>query len=140
MPGLEPGIHLSARLTIGMDGRVRPGHDEWGCGYNSTAAHLSGPSSNFPFARRTLSRNFRRGPAARPNRGIANMPPSWKFKFNGRILFIGYGSVSRCTLPLVERHFDIPLSPVPTIDAQARSAALSASLPPAPPTHLAPIL
>ena len=50
------------------------------------------------------------------------MPPAWKFKFNGRILFIGYGSVSRCTLPLIERHFDIPLSRVAIVDAEDRSA------------------
>ena len=50
------------------------------------------------------------------------MPPSWKFKFDGRILFIGYGSVSRCTLPLVERHFDMPLSRVAIVDAEDRSA------------------
>jgi homospermidine synthase len=45
------------------------------------------------------------------------MPPTWKFKYDGRILFIGYGSVSRCTMPLVERHFDMPLSRVTVIDA-----------------------
>ena len=45
------------------------------------------------------------------------MAPSWKFRFDGRILFIGYGSVTRCTLPLIERHFDMPLSRVTVIDA-----------------------
>ena len=49
------------------------------------------------------------------------MAPSWKFKFDGRILFIGYGSVTRCTLPLIERHFDMPLSRVTVIDAEDRS-------------------
>ena len=49
------------------------------------------------------------------------MAPSWKFKFDGRILFIGYGSVARCTLPLIERHFDMPLSRVTVIDAEDRS-------------------
>ena len=49
------------------------------------------------------------------------MAPSWKFKFDGRILFIGYGSVSRCTLPLIERHFDMPLSRVTVVDAEDRS-------------------
>jgi hypothetical protein len=27
MPGLDPGIHLGATLTVKMDGRVKPGHD-----------------------------------------------------------------------------------------------------------------
>src|ERR1700690_2036692 len=53
------------------------------------------------------------------------MPPSWRFKFNGRILFIGYGSVSRCTLPLIERHFDMPLSRVSVVDAEDRSAEIA---------------
>ena len=49
------------------------------------------------------------------------MAPSWKFRFDGRILFIGYGSVTRCTLPLIERHFDMPLSRVAVVDAEDRS-------------------
>jgi len=53
------------------------------------------------------------------------MPPTWKFKYDGRILFIGYGSVSRCTMPLVERHFDMPLSRVTVIDAEDRSADIA---------------
>jgi len=53
------------------------------------------------------------------------MPPSWKFKFDGRILFIGYGSVSRCTLPLIERHFDMPLSRVAVVDAEDRSGEIA---------------
>ena len=53
------------------------------------------------------------------------MAPSWKFKFDGRILFIGYGSVTRCTLPLIERHFDMPLSHVTVIDAEDRSVEIA---------------
>ena len=53
------------------------------------------------------------------------MAPSWKFKFDGRILFIGYGSVTRCTLPLIERHFDMPLSRVTVIDAEDRSVEIA---------------
>ena len=49
------------------------------------------------------------------------MAPSWKFRFDGRILFIGYGSVTRCTLPLIERHFDMPLPRVAVVDAEDRS-------------------
>ena len=32
---------------------------------------------------------------------------STKFPYKGRILMIGYGSVGRCTMPLIARHFDI---------------------------------
>ncbi len=53
------------------------------------------------------------------------MAPSWKFRFDGRILFIGYGSVTRCTLPLIERHFDMPLSRVTVIDAEDRSVEIA---------------
>ncbi|HEY8013596.1 MAG TPA: saccharopine dehydrogenase NADP-binding domain-containing protein, partial [Dongiaceae bacterium] len=53
------------------------------------------------------------------------MAPSWKFRFDGRILFIGYGSVTRCTLPLIERHFDMPLSHVTVIDAEDRSVEIA---------------
>jgi len=28
MPGLDPGIHQSAKNLFAMDGRVKPGHDE----------------------------------------------------------------------------------------------------------------
>ena len=35
---------------------------------------------------------------------------SAKFPYKGRILMIGYGSVGRCTMPLLERHFDMPMS------------------------------
>jgi hypothetical protein len=31
MPGLVPGIHVFAALSKkDVDGRVKPGHDEWG--------------------------------------------------------------------------------------------------------------
>jgi homospermidine synthase len=39
-----------------------------------------------------------------------------KFPYKGRIVMIGYGSVGRCTMPLIERHFDMPLSRVTVID------------------------
>ena len=39
-----------------------------------------------------------------------------KFPYSGNILMIGYGSVGRCTMPLIEKHFDIPLSRVTVID------------------------
>jgi len=41
---------------------------------------------------------------------------SKKFPFAGRILVIGYGSVARCTMPLLEKHFDMPLSRITVVD------------------------
>jgi|SoiMethySBSTD1v2_1073268.scaffolds.fasta_scaffold00585_12 homospermidine synthase len=40
-----------------------------------------------------------------------------KFPFSGNILMIGYGSVGRCTMPLIEKHFDMPLSRVTVVAA-----------------------
>src|SRR6202000_1940407 len=48
---------------------------------------------------------------------------SAKFPFKGRILMIGYGSVGRCTMPLLERHFDMPMSRITVIDAVDASDA-----------------
>ncbi len=45
-----------------------------------------------------------------------------KFPFAGRILMIGYGSVGRCTLPLIERHIDMPLSRVTILDGHDHRA------------------
>lgn len=39
-----------------------------------------------------------------------------KFPYGGSIVMIGYGSVGRCTMPLIEKHFDLPLSRVTVID------------------------
>jgi homospermidine synthase len=47
-----------------------------------------------------------------------------KFPFGGRILMIGYGSVGRCTLPLIDRHFDMPLSQMAIVEADDSSADL----------------
>jgi homospermidine synthase len=40
-----------------------------------------------------------------------------QFSFGGRILMIGYGSVGRCTLPLIDRHFDMPMSRISIVEA-----------------------
>src|SRR5512147_1871778 len=48
-----------------------------------------------------------------------------KFPFKGRILMLGYGSVGRCTLPLIDRHFDMPLSRMAIVEADDRSQALA---------------
>jgi homospermidine synthase len=45
-----------------------------------------------------------------------------KFPYKGRILMIGYGSVGRCTMPMLERHFDMPMSRITVVDAVDNSA------------------
>jgi homospermidine synthase len=45
-----------------------------------------------------------------------------KFPFSGNILMIGYGSVGRCTMPLIEKHFDMPLSRVTVVDGHDHRA------------------
>jgi len=40
-----------------------------------------------------------------------------KKAFGGRILMIGYGSVGRCVLPLLDRHLDLPMDRVTIIEA-----------------------
>ena len=47
---------------------------------------------------------------------------SAKFPYRGRILMIGYGSVGRCTMPLIERHFDMPMNRITIVDAVDASA------------------
>lgn len=44
-----------------------------------------------------------------------------KFPYGGNIVMIGYGSVGRCTMPLIEKHFDMPLSRVTVIDGHDHS-------------------
>ena len=45
-----------------------------------------------------------------------------KFPYKGRILMIGYGSVGRCTMPMIERHFDMPMNRITIVDAVDNSA------------------
>jgi homospermidine synthase len=39
-----------------------------------------------------------------------------KKPFGGRILMIGFGSVGHCTMPLIIRHFDMPLDRIAVVD------------------------
>ncbi len=48
-----------------------------------------------------------------------------KTKFNGRILMIGYGSVGHCTMPLIARHLDMPLSRVAVVEADDHSEEIA---------------
>ena len=44
------------------------------------------------------------------------MPSYKKTRFDGKILVIGCGPVSQCTLPLLARHLDMPLDRITIID------------------------
>jgi len=46
-------------------------------------------------------------------------------EFRNKVLIIGYGSVSRCTLPLLLKHITIPLENITIIDIEDKSAELS---------------
>jgi len=47
-----------------------------------------------------------------------------KRKFNNKILIIGYGSVSQCTLPILIDKIDVPLEKITLIDFEDKSKAL----------------
>ncbi|MGB8217450.1 MAG: saccharopine dehydrogenase C-terminal domain-containing protein [Candidatus Methanoperedens sp.] len=47
-----------------------------------------------------------------------------KKKFNNKILIIGYGSVSQCTLPILIDRVDVPLENITLIDFEDKSKAL----------------
>ena len=47
-----------------------------------------------------------------------------KKKFNNKILIIGYGSVSQCTLPVLLDKIDVPLENITIIDFEDKSKAL----------------
>ena len=53
------------------------------------------------------------------------MAPSWKFRFGGRILMIGFGSVGHCTMPLIIRHFDMPLDRIAVVDGDDHGAEIA---------------
>ncbi len=47
-----------------------------------------------------------------------------KKKFNNKILIVGYGSVSQCTLPVLMDKLDVPLENITIIDFEDKSKAL----------------
>jgi homospermidine synthase len=47
-----------------------------------------------------------------------------KVRFNKRILIIGYGSVSRCTLPILMKHIDAPYKNITIVDFEDKKKAL----------------
>src|SRR3989344_1965639 len=47
-----------------------------------------------------------------------------KIKFNHKILIIGYGSVSQCTLPILLDKLDVPLKNITIMDFEDKSKVL----------------
>ncbi|MFA5314287.1 MAG: saccharopine dehydrogenase C-terminal domain-containing protein, partial [Methanomassiliicoccales archaeon] len=45
-------------------------------------------------------------------------------KFDGKVLIIGYGSVARCTLPILLKHLEIPYGNITIIDFEDKASAL----------------
>ena len=45
-------------------------------------------------------------------------------KFDGKVLIIGYGSVARCTLPILLKHVEIPYGNITIIDFENKAPAL----------------
>ncbi|OGR94546.1 MAG: homospermidine synthase [Elusimicrobia bacterium RBG_16_66_12] len=44
--------------------------------------------------------------------------------FDGKILFVGYGAVARCTLPILRRHIKVPAKNITVMDFEDRRRAL----------------
>jgi len=47
-----------------------------------------------------------------------------KLTFKKKILFVGYGAVAQCTLPILLEHVDVPLSSITVLDFEDRAGAL----------------
>jgi homospermidine synthase len=47
-----------------------------------------------------------------------------KKKFNNKILIIGYGAVSQCTLPVLMDKIDVPIENITIIDFEDKSKDL----------------
>ena len=45
-------------------------------------------------------------------------------EFRKKVLFVGYGSVARCTLPILVRHVRVPLKNITVLDFEDRSGEL----------------
>jgi homospermidine synthase len=50
-----------------------------------------------------------------------------KKRFDGKVLIIGYGAVSQCTLPLILKHFIIPIKNITIIDQEDKSKEITAT-------------
>ena len=46
-------------------------------------------------------------------------------KFNKRILIVGYGAVSQCTLPILVKHLKIPFENITVMDFEDKSKELA---------------
>ena len=49
--------------------------------------------------------------------------------FDGNVLFVGYGAVAQCTLPILVRHVGVPLPNITVMDFEDRAAALGRGSP-----------
>ena len=47
------------------------------------------------------------------------------FDFNKRILFVGYGAVAECTLPIIFKHINVPAANITVMDFEDRAAKLA---------------
>ena len=45
-------------------------------------------------------------------------------EFTRRILFVGFGSVAQCALPILVKHFRVPLQNITVMDLEDKSAAM----------------
>ena len=45
-------------------------------------------------------------------------------EFNQKILFVGYGAVAQCALPILFKHIKVPARDVTVMDFEDRRAAL----------------
>jgi len=45
-------------------------------------------------------------------------------RFSGRVLFVGYGAVAHCTLPILLKHVEVPLTSITVLDFEDRSREL----------------
>jgi homospermidine synthase len=60
--------------------------------------------------------------------GRAQCNPSFfkrMIEFNKRILFVGYGAVAECTLPIIFKHINVPPSNITVMDFENRAAKLA---------------
>jgi homospermidine synthase len=45
-------------------------------------------------------------------------------EFKNKILFVGFGAVAQCTLPILEKHIKVPLSNITVMDFENQEGLL----------------
>jgi len=48
--------------------------------------------------------------------------------FNKKILFVGYGAVAQCTLPILVKHIKMPAKNITVMDFEDRKAMLALAM------------